>query len=79
MAKKFPIHPTHPERVCWGCDQYCRADAMSCGNGSVRTMHPSELFGDDWLEWGLAAGSEEAVGSEFEESSDEPVVATTSP
>ncbi|MFS8978487.1 DUF3079 domain-containing protein [Cupriavidus necator] len=52
MAKKFPIHPSHPERVCWGCDKYCPADAMGCGNGSSRTQHPIELLGDDWLEFG---------------------------
>jgi len=53
MAKKFPIHPIHPERVCWGCDKYCPTDSLACGNGSVRTQHPVELFGDDWQEWGL--------------------------
>ena len=52
MAKKFPIHPSNPERVCWGCDKYCPADSMACGNGSERTQHPAELFGDDWQEWG---------------------------
>lgn len=57
MARKFPIHPAHPERICWGCDQYCPADAMKCGNGSVATLHPSELFGDDWLSWGLDAAA----------------------
>ncbi|MCB2026490.1 MAG: DUF3079 domain-containing protein, partial [Ottowia sp.] len=36
MAKKFPIHPVHPERLCWGCDRYCPADSMACGNGSER-------------------------------------------
>jgi hypothetical protein len=51
VAKKFPIHPIHPERVCWGCDKYCPADAMMCGNGSVRTAHPVELFGEDWMDW----------------------------
>jgi hypothetical protein len=51
--KKFPIHPPHPERICWGCDKYCPADAMMCGNGSVVTPHPSELFGADWMTWGL--------------------------
>lgn len=59
-AKKFPIKPAHPERVCWGCDKYCPADAMQCGNGTVATLHPSELFGDDWLEWGLDAGKAQA-------------------
>jgi hypothetical protein len=65
MTKKFPIHPQHPERVCWGCDRYCAADALMCGNGTVATMHPAELFGEDWLEWGLdaAANVHEAVPS----------------
>ena len=55
MAKVFPIHPAHPERICWGCDKYCPADQMACGNGSDRTMHPVESFGEDWAEWGLDA------------------------
>jgi hypothetical protein len=59
MAKKFPIVPANPHRVCWGCDKYCPSDAMACGNGSVRTPHPSELFGEDWAEWGLEAREEE--------------------
>lgn len=53
MAKKFPLHPSHPERLCWGCDQYCAADDLRCGNGSDRTQHPLELFGEDWAEWDL--------------------------
>lgn len=52
MVKKFPAHPPHPERLCWGCDKYCAADAMLCGNGSERTQHPVELFGADWRDWG---------------------------
>ncbi|HEX7644138.1 MAG TPA: DUF3079 domain-containing protein [Burkholderiaceae bacterium] len=59
MAKIFPIHPNHPERICWGCDKYCPTDRMACGNGSVRTPHPSELFGDDWQDWRPAAASQE--------------------
>lgn len=51
--KVFPIHPAHPERVCWGCDKYCPADSMACGNGSERTQHPVELFGGDWATTGL--------------------------
>ena len=51
MAKKFPLHPRHPERVCWGCDRYCPAGDLACGNGSDRTQHPVELMGDDWAEW----------------------------
>lgn len=53
MPKKFPLHPKHPERICWGCDRYCAADALVCGNGTDRTQHPAELFGDDWYAWGL--------------------------
>ncbi|MGE8613337.1 MAG: DUF3079 domain-containing protein [Achromobacter veterisilvae] len=56
MAKKFPLHPTHPERICWGCDRYCPTDSLACGNGSGRTMHPAELLGDDWYtvgDWGF--------------------------
>ncbi|QHG68056.1 DUF3079 domain-containing protein [Pseudomonas putida] len=48
MAKKFPQNPSHPERICWGCDLYCPAKALACGNGAERTMHPAELFGEDW-------------------------------
>lgn len=53
MAKKFPIHPDKPEKICWGCDKYCPADSLACGNGADRTQHPVELFGKDWMEWGL--------------------------
>lgn len=53
MAKKFPRNPAHPERNCWGCDKYCPADDMRCGNGSDRTQHPAEIFGEDWDTWGL--------------------------
>ncbi|MBL8138118.1 MAG: DUF3079 domain-containing protein [Acidobacteria bacterium] len=43
--------PANPARICWGCEKYCPADDLACGNGSIRTPHPCELFGDDWLEW----------------------------
>ena len=55
MVKRFALHPANPERICWGCDLYCPAHDMRCGNGTVRTPHPSELFGDDWADWGLDA------------------------
>lgn len=48
---KAPLKPTHPERICWGCTKYCPANDLRCGNGTERTMHPLELFGEDWLEW----------------------------
>lgn len=48
---RIAVRPKHPERVCWGCDKYCAAEDLACGNGTIRTLHPVELFGDDWLEW----------------------------
>jgi len=48
---RVPLHPKHPESICWGCDKYCPADSLACGNGTIRTLHPSELFGDDWIDW----------------------------
>jgi hypothetical protein len=60
MAKKFPLHPARPERTCWGCDRYCPADSMACGNGSDRTQHPEELFGPDWHRTGLDPVSDDA-------------------
>ncbi|MBH9553052.1 DUF3079 domain-containing protein [Inhella gelatinilytica] len=57
MAKRFPINPAHPERTCWGCDQYCAAHDLRCGNGSDRTQHPVETFGPGWEQWGVAEGS----------------------
>lgn len=53
MAKRFPIAPANPERTCWGCDRYCPAPDMACGNGSDRTQHPVELFGPGWEQLGL--------------------------
>ena len=53
MAKKFPIRPAHPERTCWGCDRYCAANEMICGNGTERTQHPIETFGEGWEQEGL--------------------------
>jgi len=64
MTKKIALHPKHPERICWGCDKYCAADSLRCGNGSERTPHPVELFGDDWQEWGLDAVAKPADPAE---------------
>lgn len=49
--KNTVLKPPHPERICWGCERYCAANDLACGNGTIRTPHPCELFGDDWLEW----------------------------
>ena len=48
---KFPIYPKNPERICWGCEKFCPAHDMCCGNGTIRTPHPCELMGEDWYEW----------------------------
>ena len=48
---KIPLHPKNPDRICWGCDKFCPAESLACGNGTIRTQHPVELFGEDWLEW----------------------------
>jgi hypothetical protein len=61
MTKKFPIHPKNPERICWGCDKYCPRESLACGNGSERTQHPVELFGEDWHEWGIDSTPEASV------------------
>jgi hypothetical protein len=50
-APRLPLNPAHPERTCWGCDKYCPADDLACANGTIRTLHPVELFGPDWVEW----------------------------
>ena len=52
MAKKFPIFPKNPERICWGCDKYCDATDLQCGNGSERIQHPIELDGAAWYQQG---------------------------
>ena len=44
MAKRFPVAPAHPKRNCWGCDLFCAATDLRCGNGSVRMPHPVDLF-----------------------------------
>lgn len=55
MAAKFPVNPSHPERIYWGCDKLCPAESLACGSGSVRTPHLAELAGPDWQTWGLDA------------------------
>ena len=49
-VKPSLLHPRHPERVCWGCDKYCTARDLACGNGKDRVQHPAEVLGDDWQE-----------------------------
>lgn len=56
---KLALNPKHPERICWGCDKYCPADDLRCGNGTIRTQHPVELFGEDWVEWELSEAASE--------------------
>lgn len=51
LMKDRILRPKRPERICWGCDLYCPIDDLACGNGTIRTAHLAELFGDDWLDW----------------------------
>ena len=69
MHKSLQL-PAHAERICWGCDRYCPADDLACGNGTIRTPHPRELFGDDWLEWSELA-DRHGLGEARPEQSDE--------
>ena len=41
---------------------------MRCGNGSERTQHPVELFGEGWNDWGLAAADDAKGDAEEGES-----------
>lgn len=63
---KVPLNPKNPERICWGCDKYCSADDLRCGNGTIRTQHPVELFGVDWVEWELEAEKSSEHGAKFD-------------
>jgi hypothetical protein len=66
---KLPLRPSNPERICWGCDRCCPADAMACGSEVVRGMHPAELFGADWAahDEALAAPGGPPVGCEVDD------------
>jgi hypothetical protein len=61
---KVALNPKHPERICWGCDKYCSADDLRCGNGTIRTPHPVELFGEDWLEWELNSRTSQTIDAD---------------
>ena len=50
-TRRIPERPAHPERICWGCDLYCAANDLRCGNGKERTQHPVETFGPDWMQF----------------------------
>jgi len=50
---KLSLQRNHPKRVCWGCDKYSAANDLCCGNGTIRTQHPIELFGKAWADWEL--------------------------
>lgn len=57
--RRLPLRPGHPERICWGCEKFCAAGDMACGNGTDRAQHPIEIFGDDWLSIGLDSANGE--------------------
>jgi len=58
MVRRIPERPAHPERICWGCDRYCAANDLRCGNGKERTQHPIETFGPDWIQFILPSGED---------------------
>jgi len=60
---RIALSPKCPERICWGCDKYCPASDLRCGNGTIRTPHPVELFGEDWLAWESGTPTKASVGS----------------
>ncbi len=66
-SMRLPLHPKHPERTCWGCEKYCPAHDLTCGNGTERTQHPAELFGEDWYEWSHATREAENGGADSAE------------
>lgn len=37
---------------------------MFCGNGSERTAHPVEWFGEDWMDWQREEAGPEAPAGE---------------
>jgi hypothetical protein len=59
----YPLHPKHPDRICWGCEKLCPANDLRCGK--ERAPHPCEDSGDGWydaetdrdLDPGLAGGA----------------------
>lgn len=55
------LRPKRPESVCWGCDKYCPAGDLRCG-GHVRTPHPIELFGEEWMKDELEAEVQDTNG-----------------
>jgi hypothetical protein len=44
----YPLHPKHPERICWGCEKLCPANDLRCGK--ERAAHPCEDSGDAWYD-----------------------------
>ncbi len=58
---KIPLNPGHPERVCWGCNLFCPVDDMRCGNGTERTQHPYELWGEGWEELDFIGSDEDKL------------------
>jgi len=72
--KQSVVRPAHPERICWGCPKYCSAEDLACGNGTIRTPHPLELFGEDWLAWETERINPRAPADRPDKTAGEPVV-----
>jgi Protein of unknown function (DUF3079) len=58
---KDPFAARQPGASLLGLQQVLPGDDLACGNGTIRTPHPCELFGDDWLEWSLGKGTDSAA------------------
>jgi hypothetical protein len=51
-GQKISYFPQKPRAHLLGCDKYCAATDLQCGNGSERIQHPFELDGPDWYRQG---------------------------
>ena len=80
MAGVGQLRPLAPHRH--GEEVPPPAGATACGNGSDRTPHPAELFGDDWHAWQppVEGGAAEAASPDVDDPSrDAPVAGGAGP
>lgn len=55
-GQELSRQPQAPRTNLLGMRPDCPVKSLACGNGSERTMHPAELFGEDWCvpgDWGI--------------------------
>jgi hypothetical protein len=53
VISTVPIRFRRPAGASASNRSPCAADQMICGNGTERTQHPVELFGEGWETEGL--------------------------